>query len=88
MNSDELRVPRETINLEKGESAGKPKITRTNWVPSAHQQELRQKNEERAAAFEEQVRQEFESRPEIRLIRTLEGRVALLEDIINNKNNN
>ena len=77
-NNNELRVPRENINLEKGEPVGSPKISKTNWKPSSSQEELRKKGEERLRALEEQVRQEFECRPEIQLIRALERKVETL----------
>ena len=77
-DNNELRIPRESISLEKGEPVGTPKISSTNWKPSASQEELRRKGEERLAAIQEQARIEFESRAEIQLIRALEKKVETL----------
>ncbi len=84
-NLDTLR-PRQSIDLNKEEVTGvsnKPKVTRTNWKPSASQEQLRERLEQQEEDRKEQLRQEFECRPEIILIRDLEKEVAKLRKQIN-----
>lgn len=77
-NNEELRVARESINLEP-ETAGTPKITKTNWNPKSGQDTLRLKQELEEQARREKAMMEFETLPHTRMIRDLEKQIATLQ---------
>ena len=81
-NTDALR-PKQSIDISSIEQVSgtstTQKVTKSNWVPSDRQEELRVRLEQQEEERREQLRQEFETRPEIVLIRELQKEVASLQ---------
>ena len=76
--NNELRIPRESISLDV-ETAGTPKISKTNWSPKSGQDTLRLKQELEEQARREKAMMEFETLPHTKMIRDLEKQIATLQ---------